>query len=423
MAYVFRRVYKLKDGKRRKARKWTMAFSDNGGREHRRVGFTNKTASFERACELEREAQAGHGIAEADRFRRMPLAEHVEAFKIHLESRGATKRYREAVTAELLRAFAEMGASLYGDLTTTRIERNLAAMVRPKAEGGRGLSHRTHNHRRAVLRQFCGWMVERQRAEASPMLTRGGGDATEPRRIGSEPGFKERQRRALTAGELRALLAAARTRPRAELLRDRPEATPEEITRAELKGQERATLWMTAALAGLRRSELAALSWANLSLDTTPPVLMLWAEQTKAKREDVLPLAPELAEALRDWKIGWAQLHWALPESRSRVFTVPTRIVRDLRADCEAADVAVRNPEGKIDLHALRHTFVSLMARAGTPLPVAQQLARHADSKTTARHYVHILGQDKLAAVAALPSVLTAAQASGEAADGTDGKR
>jgi integrase len=42
----------------------------------------------------------------------------------------------------------------------------------------------------------------------------------------------------------------------------------------------------------------------------------------------------------------------------------------------------------EIHIHDLRHGFISVLANSGTPLPVVQRLAGHADLSTTAR-YIH----------------------------------
>ena len=47
-----------------------------------------------------------------------------------------------------------------------------------------------------------------------------------------------------------------------------------------------------------------------------------------------------------------------------------------------------------IDVHALRHTALSRMARRGVPLVVAQRIAGHSSPEITSRHYVHVELED-----------------------------
>jgi integrase len=56
-----------------------------------------------------------------------------------------------------------------------------------------------------------------------------------------------------------------------------------------------------------------------------------------------------------------------------------------------------------VDFHALRHTYVTRLVRAGIPLAQVQILARHADVATTLKHYTHLSTAETAAALAALP--------------------
>ncbi len=56
-----------------------------------------------------------------------------------------------------------------------------------------------------------------------------------------------------------------------------------------------------------------------------------------------------------------------------------------------AADIERVDAHGRsLDLHALRHTAASRMARNGAPLAVTQRILGHSDPKLTARVYVHL---------------------------------
>lgn len=66
----------------------------------------------------------------------------------------------------------------------------------------------------------------------------------------------------------------------------------------------------------------------------------------------------------------------------------------------ERAGIAKVAVDGqKLDIHALRHTFISRLARAGTPLAHAQQLAGHSDPKLTAQVYTHLDVEDLRGAI------------------------
>ena len=72
------------------------------------------------------------------------------------------------------------------------------------------------------------------------------------------------------------------------------------------------------------------------------------------------------------------------------------------------------------DFHALRHTFISRLARAGVPRVVAKNLARHSTITLTMDRYSHVGLVDELAALNALPAVAVQAEPVVLAATGTD---
>ena len=83
----------------------------------------------------------------------------------------------------------------------------------------------------------------------------------------------------------------------------------------------------------------------------------------------------------------------------------------------EAAGIARTDVEGRtLDLHALRHTAATRMARTGVPLMHAQQLLGHSDPKLTAQIYSHLEAEDLRGAVESLPDCVQ----SSPAADAVD---
>ena len=77
---------------------------------------------------------------------------------------------------------------------------------------------------------------------------------------------------------------------------------------------------------------------------------------------------------------------------------------RILRRVLDAAGIPRLDDRGrKVDLHALRHTCASRLARAQVGLVKAQNLLGHADPKLTARVYSHVDVEDLRDAVLPLP--------------------
>ncbi|MBM4017508.1 MAG: hypothetical protein FJ288_04125 [Planctomycetes bacterium] len=58
-----------------------------------------------------------------------------------------------------------------------------------------------------------------------------------------------------------------------------------------------------------------------------------------------------------------------------------------------------------VDFHALRHSFLTRLARSGVAPAVAKSLARHSTIVLTMDHYTHTLIEDERAALDRLPSI------------------
>lgn len=93
-----------------------------------------------------------------------------------------------------------------------------------------------------------------------------------------------------------------------------------------------------------------------------------------------------------------------LPEKMSRVF----------ERDCNAAGIPKHDGAGRvIDVHGLRHTFGTMLARAGVPLQVAQRAMRHSTPALTANVYTHLGLMDISGAVNCLPGIPASGEKNG----------
>ena len=73
--------------------------------------------------------------------------------------------------------------------------------------------------------------------------------------------------------------------------------------------------------------------------------------------------------------------------------------------------------EGQIvDFHALRHTFISNLARSGVHPKVAQQLARHSTITLTMDRYSHVKLDEQAKALAMLPGLDSRSRSDGRLA-------
>ena len=92
------------------------------------------------------------------------------------------------------------------------------------------------------------------------------------------------------------------------------------------------------------------------------------------------------------------------------------------RAKREASDFLrhVDHAGRYADFHALRHSFITNLARTGAHFKTTQDLARHSTPNLTAR-YAHGFKDDEVAAVNSLPSLAPSAVIT-TSATGTDGR-
>ena len=111
-----------------------------------------------------------------------------------------------------------------------------------------------------------------------------------------------------------------------------------------------------------------------------------------------LPLRQDLAAELRDWLRDKpaGQPHFPVKGNERRAM---------LWADLRAAGIEPVVEGRVVDIHSLRVTFVSNLARSGVPPATAQKLARHSDPRLTANTYAQLGMRELLDAVESLPSV------------------
>ena len=163
---------------------------------------------------------------------------------------------------------------------------------------------------------------------------------------------------------------------------------------------DRHMLYVMAMSTGLRASELASLTVESLQLEANPPTVTVQAGYSKRRRLDVLPLPADILELAREWiatKVSTERLwpgNWAARRAGGKI----------LQADLKVADIPYQDAKGLFaDFHALRHTYITNLARNGVPLATAQKLARHSTPVLTAQRYTHIDLNDQKPAVDRLP--------------------
>jgi len=348
---------------------WRLRWWDHTGRRRERSSATTDKATALRvlSAQLADEALRKHGIIDgrADTFAehgRRLLADVVTEYLTHCRNSGQAPKHIDEKTRHLHRLVSAMGnAPRLADLDADALEKHLWAM----REAGR--SARTVNFARQIAVAFASWAERTGRLERNPLKH-------VPRL--DENADRRKVRRALTDAELARLLAVARER-----------------------GRE--AWYLLAAYGGLRRGDLKRLEWRDVDFEAATITI----RGGKAKRIDTIPLHPMVVESLKAHKSRFPALQAA------KVFrTAPTSIT--VRKDFTRAGIAALDDDGRTaDLHCLRATLATALARQNVTPQVAQRILRHADYRTTLKHYVTLGIHDMAGAVAKLPAVQLEAEA------------
>lgn len=346
-------------------------------------------------------------LAVADRMSD-PIADHAADY---VEAMSAVEMHRQNTRRYLDRLILDCGWTRLADMKRSDLERWIATQSRS------GRSARNIIHHRAAAVAFAHWCVSDRRLAGNPFagVAKPNADA-DPRR----------KRRAMTEGELVNLLDVARRRPLLDALTVRRGARrgqavahvrDEVRDQLDLLGRERALIYKTLVLTGLRKNELASLTVAQLQLDGPVPHVELDAADEKNGEGSAVMIRADLADDLRRWldeRLAALQadahrrgepIPARLPAD-AKLFDVPAGLVRIFDRDLKAAGIAKRDERGRtLDVHALRTTFATLLSKGGVPLRTAQAAMRHSDPRLTANVYTDPKLLDVAGSLDALPSL------------------
>ena len=338
-----------------------------------------------------------------------PIGKHIKNYLSQLamktiRGRRVSSKHVEYVRERLERVIRECRFQTLKDLDRQVVQRWMARLAkRPRARGSLPLSARTINLYRAAIVAFCNWCVEEGRLLANPLAGLPKVQETEP----------TRRRRPLTEDEIARLLIAAQKRPLQDALtirrgknKGKPLArvSPEERQRLESIGWTRAVTYKFMMLTGLRRGEVASLTVTDVCLDESNPYVHIEGRHAKSGRAATLPLRPDLAEDLRKHVARMAESNGGKLAPDMPLFRIGLNFLRTFNLDLAAAGIAKRDSQGRtVDVHSMRHTFATLLARNGVSPSVAQKLMRHSDIRLTMNTYTHLDLADTAGAVGALP--------------------
>jgi integrase len=153
--------------------------------------------------------------------------------------------------------------------------------------------------------------------------------------------------------------------------------TADEIKRLKAVSEHRWRWWSFLLHTGLRKSEFESLTWDNI-LENSVRI----RDAKSPTKQRIVPLRKNIYLSLKGSKPG------------KRLFEMPKDVYRPFKKDLARAGIS-----SEIDLHCLRVTFISALARAGVGPRTAQELAGHSDIRTTLKIYTKVTDQDKVDAV------------------------
>ena len=178
-------------------------------------------------------------------------------------------------------------------------------------------------------------------------------------------------------------------------------ALTDDEARRLLTGPHR-LLYLLALHTGLRRGEISALRWTDLSLDGASPFFLVPTAKSKSRKEQPRPLHPELVAQLRETMLERKASSGAL------VFPAGVPPMKIIQADFKAAGIALADERGhRVDFHALRMTYITRLQRSGVSPREAMELARHSDMRLTMKTYTDVAQLPLAATVRQLPAFET----------------
>ena len=346
-------------------------FDAHGQRVKRSTRTTNRRDAESMLAEWTREiGLVRAGVLDADDLRQRdelgrPLADHVRDYFESFSTKPRTKMtlgVLRCVLRRLLKLFrAQLGREpVLRDFTPMRLQR----AMRDRTDDG--LSARTANLLRQNAVALANWLTAESRCNLSDFSKRvvRFNEAEDRRKV----------RRSLTNDELARLLAVGEANGRG--------------------------LWYSLAYwAGLRRGEIGRVTWGDVDFESRT----LTIRNVKAGRRDRLPLRPELLDQL----LAARPLLTPSALSASRIFATPVH-ARTQRRDFALAGVAPVDADGRVaDLHGLRTTLCTTRVRAGVAPMILQRAMRHADIRTTLKHYTRLQLADVATAFDALPAIVS----------------
>lgn len=325
----------------------------------------------------------------------------LKRYGAYLQSKGAKEKHIGEVKMRIETVCADCKFRIISDINGDAVTNWMNAEAKNRKRGAT-----TRNRYREAIHSFCRWAKRIDRS-----ITR---NPIEDVEKAQESTDQRRKRRALSVEQIEKLFDVAKGRPLREALMIRKGKRKGELAanireevkrRLELLGLERVTMYSTMIYTGLRKNELKSLTIGQVVFNHKPPFLLLHPKDAKNKQEAGLPIHPCLVGMLKEWlkhKEAVSGPDSIKPDKP--LFRVPDKLVKILDRDLALAGIEKCNCFGQLDVHALRHTHATQLAKAGVSPALAQKSMRHSDIRLTMGVYTHLEMEDTASAINELPN-------------------
>jgi len=340
---------------------WIAQYTDEAGTVRRvstktknRVAAKKILTRYETEIERIRAGVATREEISRAALQRITLDEALERFRTKMVASGCTADHISMTFQRIARFCNETGINSLAKFRRETAERWIASETQKKV-----FTPCTINHYLTAVRSFVNYLVDIELLPKNPLKS--------IKKLNQEIG-QRKKRRALTEEEIERLLQAVETRK----------------YRTKKKAEEQVLIYRLLLGTGLRSTELSLLTPSQINFERNR--LTIDAANTNNKKADVLPIRTDLVQALKEW----VKSHGIQPHERIFHFD-RFSIRRALFGDLKAAGIERVGSDGRsIDVHSLRKTFGTMLAKAGVPLTTVQRLMRHADPAITAKLYIDV---------------------------------
>jgi len=358
MSRVYKPTRRKTDGSVGRSKKWWLDYRDATGKRVRRPASTDKKIALSMLREAEQEVDRVLAGGSATGSLDVPLAglarQFLDDMQLHLKPR-TLQDYREVLGILLLREKPAIRVKKVSALKPMTVKEY-------QTRASKELASRTVNKHVCVLGTLLNWAVQNALIPFNPI-----------KGVRMLPAVPTRLQRALSEEEISELLLAS--------------------------SEESREVWILFLETGLRKREMASLTWADIRFEAGE--IRVRAEETKTKRGRVIPMSTAVTTILRNRhaKQNPSPDDLVLPTICDRPFY--TQVLSVFKHDVEAAGIDLDG----VHIHGLRRTFATRLIRAGADPKTVQTLLGHSTLNLTLQLYTDGNAMDLKGAIDKLPSM------------------